>query len=145
MISPQRTEVTRIVMGSGEKDEPLLSGRIVYIVDDDPSVRNALTRYLAVIGMDVMGFDSAEQFLAQLAGLPAGLLIVDMQLPGICGLQLIREMARAGIHWPTVVISGSHEGHEDEVALEVGPDRYLRKPFDAEALLRALHFAGIEE
>ena len=126
------------------QDDDRLPRQTIYVIDDDPSVRNALTRYLAMIGMDVRSFGTAESFLAELTGLPAGSLIVDMELPGASGVELLSQMARAGMHWPAVVISGSHEGHEEAVTAQLGPDRYLRKPFDPEALLQALHAAGIK-
>ncbi len=125
------------------QQEPLFPKQAVYIIDDDPSVRNALLRFLAMQGMDALGFDTAEQFLAQLPGLAAGALIVDVQLPGISGLELLAQLARAGMDWPAIVISGSHEGHEDAVSGALGRGRYLRKPFDPDALLRALYSAGI--
>jgi len=132
-------------MEGGRRNDDLLPKQTIYVIDDDPSVRNALTRYLTLIGMDVRSFGTAEGFLAELTGLPAGSLIVDMELPGVSGLELLLQMARAGFHWPAVVISGSHEGHEEAVSAELGPNRYFRKPFDPEALLRALKSAGIKE
>ena len=122
-----------------------LPAQTVYVIDDDPSVRNALIRFLASKGMTVSGFAGAEEFLAELARLPAGGLIVDMQLRGMSGLEMLRQMARAGTHWPAVVISGSHEGHEAAVSLELGPGRYLRKPFETEDLLRALHLPVLSD
>lgn len=125
-----------------EKSDALPSKPKVYVVDDDPSVRKAVSQFLASMGMDVKSFGAAEDFQAQLPNLPAGSLVVDMQLPGISGLELLRQMARAGIRWPAVVISGSHEGNEEAVLAELGRDRYLRKPFAPAALLRALHCQG---
>jgi two-component system, LuxR family, response regulator FixJ len=122
--------------------EPLFPNQAVYIIDDDPSVRNALLRFLAMRGMTALGFDTAEQFLEELPGLAAGALIVDVQLPGMSGLALLAQLARAGMDWPAVVISGSHEGHEDAVSGALGRGRYLRKPFEPDALLRALHAAA---
>ena len=115
-----------------------------YIIDDDPSVRSAIVRFLTMQGMNAQGFDTAEQFLAALSGLVPGVLIVDVQLPGMCGLTLLDQLARTGTDWPAIVISGSHEGHEEIVARQLGADRYLRKPFDPDALLRALHAIGLE-
>ena len=115
----------------------------VYVIDDDASVRNALVRFLAMKGMHALGFATAEQFLEQLPRLGPGALIVDVQLPGLSGLELLDRMARAGRDWPALVISGSHEGHEEAVARDLGLGRYLRKPFDPETLLRALEAAGI--
>jgi CheY-like chemotaxis protein len=84
----------------------------VYIIDDDPSVRRALTRLLAAKGMEVRAFESAETFLAELDKLPRGSMIVDIQLVGMDGLELLGKMARAGKRWPAVVVSGSLVGHE---------------------------------
>ena len=126
----------------GPGDRGLLQ-QTVYIIDDDPSVRGALLRFLGMKGMKARGFETAERFLADLPGLGPGALIVDVQLPGMSGLKLLDLVARAGIDWPAVVISGAHEGHEDAVARALGPGRYLRKPFDPQALLRALGAAGI--
>src|SRR3954463_16794111 len=66
-------------------DGPLPSKQRVYIIDDDPSVRNALIRFLAMKGMTPVGFGAAEAFLAELPRLAPGALIVDMQLPGVNG------------------------------------------------------------
>lgn len=121
----------------------LFADHTVYIIDDDPSVRGALLRFLGMKGMTARGFETAERFLAELPGLAAGALIVDVQLPGMNGLELLAQLARTGIDWPAVVISGSHEGHDEAVARALGPDRYLRKPFDPDGLLRVLSAAGI--
>ena len=94
------------------------------------------------MGMEVNAFESAEVFLAELDKLPCGSMIVDIQLSGMDGLELLGKMARAGKRWPAVVISGSLAGHEDAVTLDIGPDRYLRRPFDVDALLRALSCPG---
>jgi|SRR5215467_15548055 len=122
----------------------LLSLLNIYIIEDDPSFGNALVRFLAINGLEALVFDTAEAFLAELQTLPAGALIVDMQLPGLNGLELLDEMARAGVHWPALVISGDHEGHEDAVSCLLGPNHYLRKPFDAEALLPALRSVSLK-
>jgi len=124
-------------------DQRLSARQAVYVIDDDPSVRNALLRFLSLKGMQATGFETAERFLAELPGLAAGALVVDVQLPGISGLELLAQLARGGIDWPAVVISGSHEGHDDAVTRALGPDRYLRKPFDPDGLLRVLSAAGI--
>ena len=142
--SAHRAGVTYTDMKEIEKAGYFLSNRNIYIVEDDPSVSNALVRFLEIRGLEVAVFDTAEAFLGELHKLPSGSLIVDMQLPGLTGLQLLDEMARSGIHWPAVVMSGAHEGHEDAVSSALGPGSYLRKPFDADALLRMLHSASLK-
>lgn len=105
-------------------------------------MRNSLTRYLRVLGVEVHSFGSAEDFLAQVSGLVPGSLVVDMELPGATGLDLLNHMARSGLNWPAVVISGSHEGYEEAVTQVIGPGRYLRKPFDPAALLQILSLSA---
>jgi FixJ family two-component response regulator len=113
----------------------------VYVIDDDPSVRSALVRFLLANGMEVLAFDTAEAFLAQLPQLAPGSLIVDVQLPGMSGLDLLTKMACDNIRWPALVLSGAHEGNEAAVAALLGPNRYLRKPFDPKIVLQALHLS----
>ncbi len=117
----------------------------IYIIDDDRSIRTSLMRLFATKQTQARAFDSAEAFLAELDGLPPGTMIVDMQLGGMGGLDLLGKMAGAGMRWPAVVISGSQDGHEEAVSAQLGPDCYLRKPFDVEALLRALVLVGQQD
>lgn len=116
----------------------------VYIIDDDPSVRTAVLRFLQAKEMNVLAFESAEAFLAQLPELPPGSLLVDVQLPGISGFDLLNRMAHDGICWPAVVFSGAHEEHGAAASAGLGPDRYLRKPFDPDVLLQALHLTDLK-
>jgi FixJ family two-component response regulator len=115
-----------------------VSRRIIYVIDDDPSVRNSLARYLRAVGLEVTSFASAEEFLTRMAALPPGAMVVDVELPGLSGLELLGQMAASGIRWPAVLISGSHEGYEAAASRLLGPGRYLRKPFEPAALLQAL-------
>ncbi|HET7084477.1 MAG TPA: response regulator [Rhizomicrobium sp.] len=116
-----------------------VSKRNVYLVEDDPSVRNAILRFLQAKEFDVLAFETAEAFLAHLPGLAPGSLILDVQLPGISGFDLLNRMACDGIGWPAVVFSGAHE--DQGAAALAAPHRYLRKPFDPDALVRALQLA----
>jgi FixJ family two-component response regulator len=133
------------VEDAGEKPHPLgISRPNVYIVDDDSSVRKAISRFLLAHDIRAEGFDTAESFLVQLSRLSPGSMIVDVQLPGLSGLDLLAKMALNGLRWPAVVISGSHEGHEAKVSAMPGPIHYLRKPFDPALLLQGLQFEGAE-
>jgi two-component system response regulator FixJ len=110
----------------------------IYLIDDDASVRRSLSRLLALSNWQVRSFDSAEAFLADQDHLPLGGIILDMQLLGMSGLELLRQMASAGQRWPVVAMSGSHDDGTEEEALLLGARFYLRKPFEAEMLLEAI-------
>ena len=110
----------------------------VYVIEDDANLRFALGRMLTSSNWHARTFDSAEAFLAELNTLSSGCLIVDIELPGMNGLGLIRRLTDAGLQWPIIVMSGSHgKGYERE-ALRLGARAFLRKPFDPEALLEAI-------
>jgi len=77
----------------------------IAIVDDDPSVLRSLTRTLRVHGFQTKAFGSAHQFLAALSDGAPACLIVDVQMPGMTGVELIQHLTSAGIHIPTIVVS----------------------------------------
>ncbi len=110
----------------------------VYVIDDDASMRKSLARLLACSNWPVQTFDSAEGFLAEMDGLSSGCLVVDIQLPGMSGIDLLIRLREAGAAWPIVAMSGSdNEGAECE-ALRLGVRSFLRKPFEPQTLLDAI-------
>ena len=117
---------------------PATAAAAVYVVDDDASVRQSLERLLLAADFSVRTFPSAEAFLAGVDRTSAGCLIVDVQLIGMSGTELQARMAQA--HWdmPVIMISASHDPRVEEAALRLGALAFLRKPFDAEALLSAI-------
>ena len=110
----------------------------VYVIDDDVSIRRSLNRLLTSSNWTVRTFDSGEAFLAELSKLSRGCLIVDVELKGMSGIELVRQMTDAHSSWPIIVISGSHDKKTESEALRLGARAYLRKPFDSQALLDAL-------
>jgi FixJ family two-component response regulator len=113
--------------------EPLIS-----IVDDDEAVRDAVQALLESTGRLTVAFSSAEQFLASAALSAAQCLIVDLRMPGIDGVELLRRMRAAGHRIPTIV----NTAHADEVerarALAAGAVAFLPKPFRPAVLLEAV-------
>jgi two-component system, LuxR family, response regulator FixJ len=83
----------------------------------------------------VQVFDSAESFLAELNELPRGGVLLDIQLLGMSGLELMRRMKKIGSQWPIIAMSGSIDGGMEEEALRLGARLYLRKPFDIKLVL----------
>src|ERR1700686_4191217 len=81
-------------------------GPIVYIVDDDAGVREALDSLIRSVGFSVRTFASAHDFLSSKFSTAPGCLVLDVRLPGLSGLDLQRELSRAGVSIPIIFISG---------------------------------------
>jgi FixJ family two-component response regulator len=114
----------------------------VVVVDDDESVRKALQRLLRASDLDADSFASAQDFLASLPHAPVpDCLVLDLQMPGTSGLELQRQLVRAGPQVPTVVITGHDEPGMEARCLAAGASAYLRKPLEAEKLLAAIEAA----
>ena len=105
------------------------------VVDDDLHVRSALKRLLCSCGHEVIVFSSAEDFLAR--QVDADCMILDLQLPGIGGLDLEARMRGAGSVTPIVFITALDDTMTREAILRTGMP-WLRKPFDEEGLLNAI-------
>ena len=116
--------------------------RRIAVVDDDESVRKALQRLLRASDMDADTFGSAEDFRASLphAILP-DCLVLDLQIPETSGLDLQRQVVRAGLELPIVVITGHDQPGMQARCLAAGASAYLRKPLEAGKLLAAIEAA----
>jgi len=110
----------------------------VYVIEDDESMRRALARLLTCSNWPVRTFESAESFLGEMDGLTQGCLIVDVGLLGMSGIDLLATLRYAGVRWPCIAISGSHNENAEREALALGARAFLRKPFEPRALLDAV-------
>jgi FixJ family two-component response regulator len=110
----------------------------VYIVDDDISIREALSTLIRSVGLSVRTFTSALDFLA--AALPdaAACLVLDVRLPGLSGLELQGELARAGVHIPIIFITGHGDIPMTVRAMKAGAVEFLPKPLREQDLLHAI-------
>lgn len=115
--------------------------RRVAVVDDDPSVRKALQRLLRASDHDADAFGSAQDFLDSLPASIPDCVVLDLQMPGMNGLALQRELAQAGRRLPSVIITGHDEPGMQARCLAAGAGAYLRKPLDSKALLAAIEDA----
>jgi FixJ family two-component response regulator len=114
----------------------------IAVVDDDVSVRKALQRLLRASDLDAETFASAEDFLASLPqAAPPDCLVLDLRMPGTSGLDLQRQVVRAGLRLPIVVITGHDEPGMQARCLAAGASAYLRKPLEAGTLLAAIEAA----
>ena len=113
---------------------------IVFVVDDDPSVRRAIKRLLESVGLEVQSFGSAPEFLHSIPDAPS-CLVLDIRLPGISGLDFQRVMAEANIHIPIIFITGHGDVPMTVRAMKAGAVEFLTKPFRDQDLLDAVQFA----
>jgi FixJ family two-component response regulator len=114
---------------------------IVFVVDDDPSIRDALQELIGLVGVRVQTFGSAKEFLeSQRPDAPA-CLVLDVQMPGLSGLDLQRELAQAGVQLPIIFITGHGDIPMSVRAMKAGAVEFLTKPFHHQDLLDAVRQA----
>ena len=113
----------------------------VFVVDDDASVRVALGRLIRSAGLEVETFTSAEDLLETWPSESAGCLILDVQLPGLSGLELQSKLAALGSTVPIIFITAHDDPNARSRALNGGAADFLEKPFDDEELIAAIHAA----
>lgn len=114
---------------------------IVFVVDDDPSMRRSLDSLLRSVGHDVRLFSSAPEFLQASRPDVPGCLVLDVRLPGMSGLAFQQELAKAGISLPIIFITGHGDVPMSVRAMKAGAAEFLTKPFDDQVLLDAVHAA----
>lgn len=107
----------------------------VFIVDDDPAMCSALRRLLRSEGFNVETYVSAQEFLESYSAERPGCLVLDVQMPGMSGLDLQQLLAERNIHIPVIVLTGHASVPTAVTALKAGATDFLEKPFDNEVLL----------
>ena len=114
---------------------------IVFVVDDDPSFRRSTKMLIESAGLSVQAFSSAEEFLhSRRPEIPA-CLVLDVRLPHLSGLDLQRELAKAGIQIPIIFLTGHADIPMTVQAMKAGAIEFLTKPFREQDLLDAIHRA----
>jgi len=111
---------------------------VVYVVDDDTSVREALGSLIRSAGLEVEIFASAQEFLACPRADVPSCLVLDVQLPGLSGLDLQQELAKADVQIPIIFLTGHGDIPMSVRAIKAGALEFLTKPFDDEDLLNAI-------
>src|ERR1700721_2137080 len=114
---------------------------VVFVVDDDPSVRRAIQRLVESVGLRVELFGSADEFLqAKRQDVPS-CLILDIRLPGMSGLDFQQELAKAGIPIPVIFITAHGDIPMTVRAMKAGAVEFLTKPFRDQDLLDSIQVA----
>ena len=114
---------------------------VVFVVDDDPSVRRSTERLLRSAGLKVQTYSSAREFLASHRPEGPACLVLDVRMPGLSGMDLQRELAQSGIHIPIIFITAHGDEKMRMRALRAGAVEFLAKPFDDETLLESVRAA----
>lgn len=111
---------------------------IIFVVDDDQSIRAALENLISATGQQAETFASAQDFLRDCPPDPAGCLVLDVQMPGLSGLDLQGELNHAGIHLPVIFITGHGDIPTTVRAMKAGAVEFLTKPVSDAGLLAAI-------
>src|SRR6266481_4743586 len=108
---------------------------IVFVVDDDLSVRRSTERLIRSAGLKVQTFSSAREFLGSHRSEGPACLILDVRMPGLSGMDLQRELAQAGIHIPIIFITAHGDIPMSVRAMKAGAVEFLTKPFRGRSLV----------
>ena len=114
---------------------------VVFVIDDDPSMRRSLDTLLRSIGLDVHLFSSAQEFMHAKRPDAPGCLVLDVRLPGMSGLTFQQELMKAGVALPIIFLTGYGDVPMTARAMKAGAAEFLTKPFDEQVLLDAIHAA----
>ena len=109
---------------------------VVGVIDPDPVARNGLRTLLHGMGVDVSTFDSAESFLLSANGRHLGCLIVDLLLPGMSGLELLRRLRSAGNDVPVILLADESDVPTAVAAMREGATDFIEKPYVDVAVLK---------
>ena len=115
------------------------AARVIAIVEDDASLRRSISNFLTSAGYETQTFEDAKAFLASPTREQNGCVLLDLQMPGMSGLQLLHQLRAEGSTVPLIVLT-AHAEHRQR-ALESGASAFLTKPFRADALLAAIESA----
>lgn len=113
----------------------------VFLVDDDPAVRDSIALLLETAGLSSAGYASAEDFLAALGPAPAGCLVLDMHMDGMGGLDLQAELVRRGVTLPIIFLTAHGDVPTTVQAMKSGAVDFLMKPVDGARLLERVESA----
>lgn len=118
-----------------------MSSPTIFVIDDQPSVRDAIGEMLSVFGFVVEVFDSAGAFLDKVHASRPGCVVADVRMPGMDGIALVGEMARRAIAIPVILISGHADVPMAVAGIKAGADDFIEKPIDDARLVAAINRA----
>jgi FixJ family two-component response regulator len=113
----------------------------VAVVDDEESVRKALKRLLRAAGLEAESYATGQEFLEQAAQREPDCVVLDLHMPGMSGLQVLRKLKAAGQLLSIVIITAHDEPETRAQCIDAGACAYLRKPLEDRLLLNAISAA----
>src|SRR4030088_2104953 len=114
---------------------------VVHVVDDDASLRTAISRLLNASGYEVAVYESAGCFLREIENASPGCILLDVKMPALGGLQLKEELAKLQRGWPIIFMTGHADIPSSVRAIKAGAEDFLTKPISRETLLGAIQHA----
>ena len=115
-----------------------VKGSMVYVIDDDESIRKSFSRLFRSANLNVETFPSPDEFLARPIQPQNACILLDIRMPGTTGFDLQKKLSEAGILLPVIVVSASDDEHVRDTARRLGAKSFFRKPVDDQALLDAI-------
>jgi FixJ family two-component response regulator len=112
---------------------------MIYFIDDDESTRSAFDLLLESLGLDFTSFESAEEFLSTVRITMKDILVLDLNLPGMSGLDLLRKFSHEKMQIPVIIVTASDDEQNRENCDHYGVKAYLRKPVDGKVLIDLLN------
>jgi len=121
------------------------SERIVHVVDDDAAIRRAMARLLRSARLETVGYETAQAVLNAAPSLSSGCILLDVQMPGMGGLELLARLSEFGIELPVIVVTGHGDVPTAVKAMKAGAVDFIEKPIDEAQLLAAIDAALAEK
>jgi FixJ family two-component response regulator len=112
----------------------------VYIVDDDESVRTALSRLMRSAGIKSHAYESSERFLAEVRNDGNACILMDITMPQMNGMELVVQLKKRGIEYPVIALSARDDNEARQLAQGLGVRFFMRKPVDDQALIDAINW-----
>jgi two-component system, LuxR family, response regulator FixJ len=113
----------------------------VFVVDDEPAIRDSLAMLLRSVGLATRTFDGAQAFLDAFQPVPNACLLADVRMPGMSGLELQETLRSRGLKVPVIVLTGHGDIAMAVRAMKAGAADFIEKPFNEQVLLDAVHRA----
>jgi FixJ family two-component response regulator len=117
------------------------AAQVVFVIDDDPSVRSSLKFLLSTVGLQVETCDSSDSFLRKTLPEVPSCLVLDVRLPGLSGLDFQQELAAQNVYIPIIFLTGHGDIPMSVRAMKAGAVEFLTKPFRDQDLLDAVRIA----
>src|SRR6266850_1388044 len=132
-------------LAGSRRRSAMTSKRVVHIVDDDAAVRRALVRLLRSEGLETIGYETAQAVLNAAPSLSSGCILLDVQMPGMDGLELLARLSEFGIELPVIVVTGHGDVPTAVKAMKAGAVDFIEKPIDEAQLLATIDAALAEK